>query len=53
VLDQGLAVPVDIIPNIWHRDEDECDEVMQGIAAEHLRVYRRAVDSWRVPALLL
>jgi hypothetical protein len=53
VLDQGLAVPVDVIPNISHKDVDEDDEAAQRIAAEHLRVYRRAADSWRVPALLL
>lgn len=54
VLDQGLAVPVDVIPSISHTDEDATgDAIAQRIAAEHLRIYRRAVDSWRVPALLL
>jgi hypothetical protein len=53
VLDQGLAVPVDVIPCISHRDNDNSDKVAQEIAARHLRVYRRAADSSRVPALLL
>jgi hypothetical protein len=53
VLDQGLAVPVDVIPTISHRDDEDISEVVQRIAAEHLRIYRRAADSWRVPALLL
>ena len=53
VVDQGLAVPVDVIPRISHEDEDDADEVVRRIAAEHLRVYQRAADSWRVPALLL
>lgn len=53
VVDQGLAVPVDVIPNISHRDDDASDKAARQITAEHLRVYRRAADSWRVPALLL
>lgn len=53
LVDQGLAVPVDVIPSISHRDEDDGDEVAGQIAAAHLRAYQRAADSWRVPALLL
>ena len=48
----GIGVPVDVIPNICCKDEASGDQAGR-IAAEHLRVYRRAADSWRVPALLL
>jgi len=53
IVDQELAVPVDVIPNISRRDGDDADGVAQRIAAEHLRVYQRAADSRQVPALLL
>lgn len=50
---QELAVPVDVIGDISFR-EDEADESSGNrAAAEHMRIYRRAVDSWRVPAILL
>jgi hypothetical protein len=53
VLDQDMAVPVDVIPTISYKEDDDSEDIAKRIAAEHLRVYRRAVDSWRVPALLL
>lgn len=53
VLDQNLAVPVDVIPSISFKEDKDCEDIANRIAAEHLRVYRRAIDLWRVPALLL
>lgn len=53
MLDQGLAVPVDVIPCISIKNDDDSERSTNRIVAEHLRVYRRAVDSRRVPALLL
>ncbi len=53
VLDQGLAVPVNVIPTISHTDDEAGNAIAQRIAVEHLRIYRQAADSWRVPALLL
>lgn len=53
VAGQGLGVPVDVIPMISCRDANKAERVIRKVAAAHLRVYRRAVDSWRIPALLL
>lgn len=44
--------PVDVIDDISY-DSAEGELMENRVAAEHLRIYRRAVDSWRVPALLL
>ena len=52
LVNQGLGVPVDVIPDISCKDDDG-NEQPGRIAADHLRVYRRAADSWLVPALLL
>lgn len=52
VSNQGLGVPVDVIADISCKDDDGNDQASK-TAAEHLRIYRRAVDSRRVPALLL
>ena len=52
----SFTVPVDVVPDISHEsvEGDPADTSHDNrIAAEHLRIYRRAVDSWRVPALLL
>lgn len=47
-----FAVPVDVVADLSHRTAN--DEMTDNrIAAEHVRIYRRAVDSWQVPALLL
>lgn len=49
----GATLPVvDVVADISHRNPDNPRQHNR-IAAEHLRIYRRAVDSWRVPALLL
>lgn len=45
--------PVDVIADINRQEGADFDMVGNRAAAEHLRVYRRAVDAWRVPALLL
>lgn len=50
---RGLGVPVDVIPMISCRDVDKTDRIVSDVSAAHLRVYRRATDSWRIPALLL
>jgi hypothetical protein len=51
--DAGFAVPVDVIPTIRCDDVDKTDRIVRKVAAAHLRVYRRAADSGRIPALLL
>ncbi len=48
----SFAVPIDVIEDLSH-DSTEGDVTDNRVAAEHLRVYRRAVDSRGVPALLL
>lgn len=51
VLSMHISVPVDIIHDISYETDDERDE--NRVAAEHHRIYRRALDSKRVPAMLL
>lgn len=51
--DAGFGVPVDVIPTIRCDDVDKTDRIVRKVAAAHLRVYRRAADSGRIPALLL
>ena len=53
VAGQGLGVPVDVIPIISCEDVNKADRIIRKVAAAHLSVYRRAIDSWRIPALLL
>lgn len=53
VAGQGLGVPVDVIPAISCKDVEKADRIVRRISAAHLRVYRRAVDSTHIPALLL
>jgi hypothetical protein len=50
---QGLGVPVDVIPAICCKEVDNPERMVRKTAAAHLRVYRRAADSRRIPALLL
>ena len=52
VLNAGFTVPVDVIPDISHSATDD-DMADNRIAAKHQRIYRRAVDTRRIPALLL
>ena len=49
----GFGVPVDVIKTIRCNDVDRTDRIVRKVAAAHLRVYRRATDSGRIPALLL
>ena len=44
--------PIDIVEDLSHESLDG-DVTDNRVAAEHLKIYRRALDSWRVPALLL
>lgn len=48
----GFDVPLDVIADISY---DSCaDEIAENrVAAEHQRIYRRALDTRRIPALLL
>jgi hypothetical protein len=46
-------MPVDVIPDIAREADNDFDMVGNRAAAEHVRVYRRAVDARRVPAFLL
>lgn len=50
---QRPGVPVDVIPAICCKDVANADRNVRKAAAAHLRVYRRAMDSRRIPALLL
>ena len=52
ILDAGLTVPVDVLPDI-SSDASGDHTTDNHIAAEHHRIYRRAVDTRRIPALLL
>lgn len=47
-----FAVPVEVVDDISH-ESVESDEADARIAAEYLRIYRRAIDSWRVSTVLL
>lgn len=51
IRDAGLDVPVDVIEDISYEKDDETTE--NSIAAQHHRIYRRAVDTRRIPAMLL
>ncbi len=52
ILGAGFTVPVDVLPDITC--EPPVDHSTENrIAAEHHRIYRRAVDTRRIPALLL
>ena len=53
VTGQGLEVPVDVIPAICCKEVENPDRMTRKTAAAHLRIYRRAADSRRIPALLL
>ena len=52
IVKAGYSVPVDVVPDISHSASND-DMADNRIAAEHQRIYRRAVDTRRVPALLL
>ena len=52
ILDAGLDVPVDVISDISHEQAHD-PNAENRIAAEYHRIYRRVVDTRRIPALLL
>lgn len=45
--------PVDVIADIAREEGTDFEMTGNRVAAEHLRVYRRAADTWRVPALMI
>lgn len=47
-----FAVPVEVIDDISHASV-ESEEADDRIAAEYLRIYRRAIGSWRMSTVLL
>ncbi len=53
LLEHDLPVPIDVIPDISYAASDDTEADGNRVAAAHARIYRRAIDSWRVPALLL
>lgn len=53
VLGSASKTPVDLIADIAREEGTDFDMVGNRAAADHLRVYRRAIDAWRVPAFLL
>ena len=44
---------IDVIPDIARDGDVDIEMLGNRAAAEHVRVYRRAADAWRVPALML
>ena len=52
LLEDGFPGPVDIIEDISHPSGDE-HVVDNRIAADHLRIYRRATEGWQIPAFLI
>lgn len=47
-----FSIPVEIIGDISH-DSVEAGEADEKIASQHLCIYRRAMDTWRVSTVLL
>lgn len=52
-LNTDTLTEVHVIKDIAREDGAALEMLGNRAAAEHLRVYRRAVDAWHVPALLL
>lgn len=52
LIEAGFTLPIDIVPDISFASADD-DVADNRIAAEHYRIYRRAVETRRIPALLL
>lgn len=52
LINAGLSVPVDVIPDISHETGGE-EHAENRIAAMHHKIYRRAMDRRRIPALLI
>ena len=52
ILGAGFTVPVDVLPDMTSEPTGD-HSVENRIAAEHHRIYRRALDTRRIPALLL
>lgn len=53
ILNKNSNARIDVIADIAREDETDFEMLANQAAAEHLRVYRRAVETWRVPALML
>lgn len=52
ITNADLSNSVEIIEDLSH-DSVEADAVDAKIALQHLRIYRRAIDTWRVSTVLL
>ena len=52
LINEGFSVPVDVIPDISY-ESGEAAHTENKIAAMHHKIYRRAIDRRRIPALLL
>lgn len=52
-LDKSANKQVDIIADIAREEGKDFEMTGNRVAAEHVRVYRRAADAWRVPALMI
>ena len=52
LIEAGFTLPIDIVPDISFASADD-DVADNRIAAAHYRIYRRAVETRRIPALLL
>ncbi len=53
LLNSASKTPVDVIRDITRENGKDFEMLGNRAAAEHIRVYRRAVDAWRIPAFLL
>lgn len=52
ISNDDFDVPMEVIDDISHASV-ESDAADAQVAAEHMRIYRRAVDSWRMSTVLL
>lgn len=53
LMEDDLRVPIDVIPDISYATSDDTETDGNRVAAAHARIYRRTIDSSRLPALLL
>lgn len=53
MLKENSTAQIDVIADIAREDGTDFEMLGNRVAAEHLRVYRRAAETWRVPALML
>ena len=53
LIEFDAAVKVDVLPDIARRGHDDIEMQGQRIAAEHVHIYGKCIDSSRIPAMLL